>query len=382
MAENKCVNHDEVARVYAELRSTRKTGEALGLSESTVRYHLKKSGSSIEPTDSAQRSRIRELEKLVDAQNETIEAFRKKRYSLPTAAARTAATQSFCRVIIPDTHGCKADPVALAVALSDISHIQPREFVLLGDHVDCGGFLAQHHVMGYVAEAEYTFENDVEATNVFLDALAKSSPGAETHYLSGNHERRVEKWCVTQAIQNHKDAAFLHNLFSIEKVLALEARGIHYYKQGVRYHGLSIPATIRLGMCHFTHGSVTSKNAARAMVEQFSSNVVYGHTHRLDVASLRTVRDDLVCAWNPGCLCELQPMWQHTNVVGWSHGYGLQIVQPDGSFLHINVPIVNGKSYLMDLTENVLDVKKTHTAHKKGARTGRAKVPRSPNRVV
>ena len=59
----------------------------------------------------------------------------------------------------------------------------------MGDHLDCDGFLAQHHVWGFVAETEYTFEDDV-AANVMLDSVQKICPKAKLTYLSGitNHE--------------------------------------------------------------------------------------------------------------------------------------------------------------------------------------------------
>jgi hypothetical protein len=54
-------------------------------------------------------------------------------------------------------------------------------------------------------------------------------------------------------------------------------------------------------------------------------------------------------AWNPGCLCQLQPLWCHTRPTDWNHGYGVQSVLPSGEFLHINVPIIEGRSLLMPI---------------------------------
>jgi len=96
------------------------------------------------------------------------------------------------RVIIPDTHGAKADKAALASLLSDIKAINPQEVILMGDHVDCGGHLALHHVMGYVAETAYSYEDDIAAANSFLDSLRLAAPSAKIEYLEGNHE------CLTQ----------------------------------------------------------------------------------------------------------------------------------------------------------------------------------------
>lgn len=297
------------------------------------------------------KSRILELEELTKIQAEQIERQRRSRYRLPKSPS-VLRSKGHYRVIIPDTHGSHVDPQALAAFLGDIGAIahEVREIVMLGDHIDCGGFLAQHHTIGYVAETHYTFEDDVNATNTFLDELQRLCSRAVIHYLEGNHERRIERWCVTSALAKKGNATFLAKMFSTESVLHLEKRGINYYKQGQFYGGIRIPATIRLGRCHFTHGSRTGSNPANATLRDFGANVVFGHVHRMDSYSGRTVKEGEIGSWSPGCLCKLQPLWNHTQITGWSHGYGLQLVRKDEDFMHINVPIINGKSYLIQLS--------------------------------
>ncbi len=65
---------------------------------------------------------------------------------------------------------------------------------MLGDHLECGGFLAQHHINHYVAQNEYSFEDDVEATNAFLDELAMRKPTNTQQLLAvkGCGPRKVE----------------------------------------------------------------------------------------------------------------------------------------------------------------------------------------------
>ena len=136
-------------------------------------------------------------------------------------------------------------------------------------------------------------------------------------------------------------------------VLHTAKRGIRYYKHGVRYDDCRIPATIRRGKCYFTHGFSHGKNAAAAHLAKFGANIVFGHVHKILSASDRTVSAGEIGAHSPGCLCELQPLWRHSAPTDWSHGYGVQLVKPCGDFLHINVPIIDGKSYLVNLTEQV-----------------------------
>jgi hypothetical protein len=57
----------------------------------------------------------------------------------------------------------------------------------------------------------------------------------------------------------------------------------------------------------------------------------------------------IIGSWNPGCLCELQPLWQHTQPTNWTQGYALQLVRPSGAFLHLNVPVLHGETHLAAL---------------------------------
>lgn len=286
---------------------------------------------------------VNQLRKRLALANEQVTALRRKRRTI-TGKARKKPKGSFERVVIPDTHGCYLDKPAAKAFLEDLAAINPAEIVMLGDHLDCGGFLAMHHTMCYVAETAYTFKDDVAAANEFLDRVQEAAPNATIHMLQGNHERRIEKWIVTQVVRNQEDAAYLSTLFSASRVLALEERGINYYVENEFHHGLRIRGAIKLGKCHFTHGISTSRHAAANTVARFGGSIVYGHTHRADSYIIRTVGAGEIGAWSPGCLCEIQPYYGYTNLTDWSHGYGIQRVASGGEFLHINVPIIDGLS--------------------------------------
>jgi predicted phosphodiesterase len=266
--------------------------------------------------------------------------------------ASTAKRQrgDILRVIIGDSHGAKANHAALEAMLADVKSLAPDEIILLGDHVDCGGFLAQHHTLGYVAETPYTYESDIAAANELLDRLQSLAPSAKIEYIEGNHERRVETWAVTQTLRHRQDSEFLRRAFSPEFLLQLAARGIPYYRQGEYYDDLPLPGTIRRGKCFFTHGSITSVNAARGMVLKLGGNIIFGHIHRDMRAVIRTVNSGSIVGQSFGCLCELQPLWQHTNPTDWVSGYGIQFISATGNFLSIPIPIVDGQSLLQPLT--------------------------------
>lgn len=253
------------------------------------------------------------------------------------------------RILAGDLHGCKCDRPTVAAFLADVKAIAPHEVILGGDIVDCGGFLAQHHTLGYVAETDYTYEEDVAAANDFLNRLQQAAPRALVEQLEGNHERRVETWCVTQTLRHCRDAELLRRALAPEHMLKLKARGIPYYRLSECYDGLTVPGVIRRGSVLILHGITTGRHAASLTALRTSANTVFFHTHRAQSDIQRRVGVGIIGAWNPGCLCGLQPLWQHGSPTDWTNGYALEFVSRTGKFLHLNVPIINGTSLLTSL---------------------------------
>jgi predicted phosphodiesterase len=341
---------DAARQRLADGESMRSVASDLGVDRSNLVRRLKKAPEVATKSPGEDSS---QMKKLIDALDSHLTMVKRaKARKLPKAPTRSVKGD-LVRAIIPDSHGCYADPAAMAACVADVAALDPDEIVMLGDHVDCGGFLAAHHVLGYVAQMEYTYEDDIASCNAHLDALQKAAPRARIHYLEGNHEQRVERWCVGQALGSQKDADLLRRHLAPQFLLHLKERGITYYRRSEHYHGLPVPGVIRLGKCHFVHESAGGSGAAKKHADKFASSVVFGHTHRTDGVVVRKVATGEIGAWSPGCLSQLQPLWQHTHPTDWTHGYGLQIVAKSGLFQHINVTIANGRSCLGPLTKKL-----------------------------
>jgi len=297
------------------------------------------------------KKRVKDLEQHLQTTAESLERTRKSRHKIPVQGKLRTSKGAFVRVFLPDTHGNLVDQEALKAFLTDLAYLNPRELYFMGDHLDCGGFLAQHHTLGYVAETENTFEDDVGAANSMLDSVQKICPKASMRYLAGNHECRLEAWAVTSALRNTKDSAFLMRMMGPENVLHLKERGIEYIRKSECYDGCRIQGTIKAGKCYVTHGTSHGKNAANVMLNRFNACVVFGHVHKLLSATDRNVKDGEIGAWSVGHLSRQQPLWRHGHPTDWSQGYGFQVCEPNGDFLHINVPIMDGKSYLGSLKQ-------------------------------
>jgi Calcineurin-like phosphoesterase len=287
----------------------------------------------------------RDRQELLDQFNDLTKATRMKPVRHPTAPKKKAAGD-FVRVIIPDVHAATMDRDAVDAFFKDLKQIDPDEIVLMGDLLEAGGFLAGHQTLGYVAQTEYNFQDDVNAANWFLDEMAKAAPRARVHFVEGNHDDRMERWVIDQVQRHQRDAEFLMGLLGPEAVLKLSDRGIAFYGRGKCHMGLDQPGLIKLGKIFFVHELSGSKNAAAATLSQMGGNVNYAHTHREDTASLVLPGVGLIKAWNAGCLTKRQPLWRHSNPTNWSHGFAIEFVTKAGTFLHVNIPIWDGKSLM------------------------------------
>lgn len=274
---------------------------------------------------------------------------------LPPRPARVARPTKADRVRLSfgDVHGMMMDRKAVEAMLADARRLDPDEIVIGGDLVDCGGWLAKHHPIGFVALCDYTYQEDIGAANWLLDELARVAPRAEIHYLEGNHEDRVERWIVDQVMANRRDAEFLRALCSPAALLRLEARGIKYYRRSEIY-GDGLPrGWIRLGKMLFTHSLTYSRNAARDAAAKTAGNVTYFCTHREDTASIVYPTVGLVKAFNPGCLCQMQPIYRHSDPTSWSQGYAVDYVARSGLFQRVQVPIWRGESLAVAMADRL-----------------------------
>jgi UDP-2,3-diacylglucosamine pyrophosphatase LpxH len=311
------------------------------------------SRSSVKKKLAAKSPEVQALEKKVEQLTLTLDRQRRAKFSIPAGPKRGKTGGSYLRVIIPDTHGAHLDKQAASAFLKDLEHLNPAEVVMLGDHLDCGGFLAQHHTLGFVPETDTTFEQDVEAANTFIDAVQKRVPRtAECYYLVGNHEARLEKWVIKQTLTRPADARFLDKMFGLESLLNLTKRGLNVVKRDVRYDGLRKRGTIKLGKCLFQHGRRCGKTAAKAALDDAGTNVCSGHTHRMQ-SHFKETADGLIGSWMFGCLCELNPLYYDTDTTDWAHGFGIQIVHPNGLFTTLSVPIIDGVSLFRPLVKRV-----------------------------
>lgn len=296
-----------------------------------------------EPTPRASLlSEVESLRKRADRAERLLKDARSAGRKLKTVvpARKRSEKEDRLRVVWPDLHGSMQDREAVAAFLADVKRLDPDEGIGLGDLFDAGGFLAEHHVWGVVAETSYSFEDDVRASNQFLDAYQAAAPRSSIDLLEGNHEARVEQWCVTQGLRRGVTPQFFMDKFAPEKLLEIKRRGARWFSRSALHDGLGVHGTIRRGKCLFTH------EADLRSFARYGANVVHGHDHQMTTHMFSSLESGTLGLWSAGCLSKKAQYWHHARPLNWTQGYCIQVVAKSGAFLNFQVPIVNGISLL------------------------------------
>jgi hypothetical protein len=303
----------------------------------------------------AERQRVRHLEGLLDNLEKKHAEILGSQYKLQLPKAPKLRTSGgYLRVIVSDLHGQQMDPAAFAAFVSDVGVIKPSQILLLGDWIDCGGWLSEHPTL-HLGETEGSFADDIAAGHQTLNAIQAAAPKAEIIYLEGNHEWRILKTMI-KLVKGHKgDAEMMKRLWGIKRLLNLDERGIRFVPHDVTQDGLRVRGAIKLGDWLFSHGPFKScgKTALDRNLSRLKCNFAQGHIHRFLHATQQSAGQQMLHGYAFGCLCQMAPLYMENNPTDWGHGYGLQEVNKDGTATTWPVAIEDGVSRLSSLVKRL-----------------------------
>jgi len=249
-------------------------------------------------------------------------------------------------LVLPDMHFPYNDPVATECVKKVASVLKPGRIVQLGDILDCAVF--SNHGPSHVAEVRVDsfYEQEVVPARQFIATMLDHT---ELYVqLAGNHEHRVERWALRQGLAG----VAVHELVSPQHLLGADTATGQF--KWIPYMDTKSPT------CFYSitrnliavHGWSFAKNAAQIHLDKArSKSVVYGHTHRHQVASTRDPFSGKVLkAFSPGTLSKLQPLYFTGGTPSeWVHGFALVYCSKKGTgFSEYCVTIEKGVCVLPD----------------------------------
>lgn len=265
-----------------------------------------------------------------------------------------------CALVVPDTqHGFRRhengdleplhDRAAIDVAVQAARLLAPQleEIVLMGDHLDLSPFSR------WSQEPSLRFCTQPALVEVhhMIAQLRLAAPSARIVYLEGNHELRIEKALRDLAageVLNLRPADTLDAppVLSIKNLLSLDALDVEYVQPYGRPHWFK-------GV-RFQHGHLARSRGgqtAAAYLANATSSMVWGHTHRLELAqrAISTPKGrTLITAMSPGCLCRTDGAVPHGagQPLDWQQGIGM-VWHSEAQGAHFQlVPIQGGAAVL------------------------------------
>jgi predicted phosphodiesterase len=231
-------------------------------------------------------------------------------------------------LIIPDCHHPYVDVKAWKVMLRAARQFKPQIMVTLGDFGDY--YCTSRHPKDPNRSRDLQFE--VDANNAALDELDELGV-KDKRFIAGNHEYNLSKYLMEKAPE-------LFNMVKVEKLLRLKERGWAY----TPYHDYT-----RVGKLYLTHDTGASgANAHTKASNDFGSNAVIGHTHRMSTNYSTTITGKAHLAAMLGWLGDREKAeyMYKANTRHWSLGFGTGYMESNGTIHITPIPIIDYRCIL------------------------------------
>lgn len=293
--------------------------ETLGIGEASVRRACRKYGID---TEFERKKTLLEYEPLVvsPTSNEV------KKAQVPSEGKLERA------FVFSDLQVPYQSPQALSIALQRCQDYKPTHVITIGDFMDYTALLgkAKQRQINLTTEELKSLDLEFLEAGKVLTEIDKVVPaGCIKHFLKGNHEDRAD------GILHKPDGDYWKKHIDIGERLGLAKRNWSVTKYNDK---------IKLGKLNYTHGYYFGTHHAQQHARIYCENVLYGHTHQVQVFTMPTPAREL-SFWSAsiGCLCDVNPEWLRGKPNAWDHAFCEIDYLPDGSFFpHIH-RIIKGK---------------------------------------
>ena len=249
------------------------------------------------------------------------------------------------------------DETAMAACLRIVREVDPDDIIVIGDFIDLAPMSRFDQEPGFAL----TVQPAIDRGTLFLAELVAAAPRSTTRvYLEGNHDRRLQKSIVNNAV-----AAFglrpgytppdTWPDLSIPHLLRLDDLEFSYvggYPAGIWWVNENLAAI-------HGHRVTSAGSTAARVVDDARVSVLFGHVHRLELMTrTRQVYEGsrTSLAASVGCLCRIDgavPSTKgSTDVFGrpvpttenWTQGMAVVTYEEGNGFFDVElVPIFGGR---------------------------------------
>lgn len=220
-------------------------------------------------------------------------------------SGRKANSSTF--VVIPDMHAHTVVWESLKVVCDFIKDYRPSYLIQIGDIMDyeCLLGIGKKRYPAFDGKDMGGLNREFQAVAKIISMLNEAAPkGCKKIFLEGNHEHRV-----TELLRKAPEFA---DQFKLDRRVNMSGWDIKAYLE-----------KFKLGKLNFIHGEFYGQTPTRKHLQVYQKNVVFGHTHAIEQASLPSpMREIPIVGYNIGCLCTLNADYCRNKSSRVEHGFG------------------------------------------------------------
>ncbi len=235
-------------------------------------------------------------------------------------------------VIFPDTHFPNHDKKAFACALNVLKEVEPSAFLLLGDTIDGESVSHWQWSKKKRPPIEYqlpAIDKEIAHGNKGLDEIDEVLQLVQCKkkiFAQGNHEIWFDNFV--------EENPYLTQYLS-RTAFKFDERGYEWHKYGEVFKVLGS----KLYAYHGGHYMGVSH--ARTHALQLGCNVIYGHTHDCQKATIQHISGSHM-AHSMGCLTDMTKSYLKGRPTNWSHNVGVCDIMSNGNFNLVVLTINDG----------------------------------------
>jgi hypothetical protein len=240
-------------------------------------------------------------------------------------------------IVTPDKHFPLHDGPAINVLKKSIEIVKPDFYVDLGDTGEwqsCGSWQWKKKKRPPLEYQLPYIDKEIIEVNKGMDLIDESLDKAkvkERHFCEGNHDDWLNRFV--------EENPYLDKYLA-KTAMKLKERGYEYHING-KY--------LKIGDMYYYHGNhFAGINHTRNHLLRLGCNVMYGHHHDLQMASVTHI-DGPKSAWSIGCLKDMSAeknTWLGGRQINWAHAFAVvDYFANNQSVVHI-IQIVDGVTSL------------------------------------
>jgi len=250
-------------------------------------------------------------------------------WKIPKGTKKTDSIDTFKKwLYVADQHVPEHNVPANRAIHKLMDDIKFDGFRIVGDFMDMSPISHWNEHKRKTLETQRLKEHYIIG-NVLLDEYDKRLPkNCNKGYFWGNHENwyndLIEKLPVLEGMLNPTEE------------LRLIERNYKVYENQNHIE--------RIGRLSVTHGVYANVHAVKKHIDEFKTNVMFFHTHRIGSRSSSSPAKEIaIIGYNVGCLCDKNPDYLRNRPNKWSLGFAIVYYLPNGFFFVQNIRIIKGK---------------------------------------